>query len=86
MVEDVAERVKKQAGKQRAKPKTGKGKPVDASIKRLRTVALFSDLMKNFSPPEDINVSEWAEKYRILAAGTSAEAGPWRTSRTPYLE
>ena len=45
MVEDVAERVKKQ----RAKPKTGKEKPVDASIKRLRTVAFFSKKMKNFS-------------------------------------
>ena len=82
----MTERVKKQARKQRAKPKTGKEKHIDASIKRLRTIALFSDLMKNFSPPEDINVSEWAEKYRILAAGMSAEAGPWRTSRTPYLE
>lgn len=37
-----------------------------------------------FKPPEDITVDEWADKYRILPA-SSAEPGPWRTSRTPYL-
>lgn len=29
-------------------------------------------------------MAEWADKYRRLPA-TAAEAGPWRTSRTPYL-
>lgn len=58
----------------------------DAGIKQQRTEKLFSQIVKGFAPPEDINVSEWAEKNRILAAGTSAEAGLWRTSRTPYLE
>lgn len=36
-------------------------------------------------PPEDLTVSEWADRYRILPPGTSSEPGPWRTERTPYI-
>jgi len=36
--------------------------------------------------PEDISVSEWADRSRILNAITSAEPGRWNTSRTPYLQ
>ena len=39
----------------------------------------------NYKPPEDITVSEWATKYRVLSRENAAEAGPWRNSRTPYL-
>lgn len=42
--------------------------------------------IRNFKPPEDLTVSEWADKYRRLSPESSAEAGPWRTSRTPYLK
>lgn len=37
-------------------------------------------------PPENITVSEWAEKYRQLDAKTTARPGPWRNSSTPYLK
>lgn len=37
-------------------------------------------------PPEDLTVSGWAEKHRRLSAESSAEPGPWRTERTPYLQ
>ena len=40
----------------------------------------------HFRPPENLTVDEWADKYRWLSPETSAEAGPWRTSRTPYLK
>ena len=33
-----------------------------------------------------MNISEWADKYRILSQKASAEPGKWRTSRTPYLK
>lgn len=46
--------------------------------------AVFAKCLENFRPPENLTVDEWADKYRILPA-SSAEAGPWRTSRTPYL-
>lgn len=39
----------------------------------------------NFMPPPDITVSEWADANRRLSSENSAEAGRWRTSRTPYL-
>lgn len=36
-------------------------------------------------PPEEMKVSEWAERYRMLDSKTSAEPGPWSNERTPYL-
>ena len=47
--------------------------------------AAISQAIKGFAPPEDLSVDEWADKYRRLSPESSAEAGPWRTSRTPYL-
>lgn len=35
-------------------------------------------------PPSRLTVSEWADAERVLPE-TSAEPGPWRTNRTPYL-
>lgn len=42
-------------------------------------------LQKYLLPPEDITVSEWAEKYRMLDSKTSAQPGPWKNSTTAYL-
>ena len=36
-------------------------------------------------PEPDITVSEWADAHRVLPQKSSAEPGPWRTERTPYL-
>ena len=36
-------------------------------------------------PPAAMTVSEWADEHRILSGKGSAEKGPWRTDRTPYL-
>ena len=36
-------------------------------------------------PEEPLTVSEWADKHRRLSSKASAEPGPWRTNRTPYL-
>ena len=36
-------------------------------------------------PPERISVSEWAERYRILDAKSSAMPGSWSNTITPYL-
>ena len=43
------------------------------------------DAIKLLAPPEELKVSEWAEKYRMLDSMTSAEPGPWSNGRTPYL-
>ena len=37
-------------------------------------------------PPPQLTVSEWAERHRMLGSRASAEPGPWRTNRTPYLK
>lgn len=59
--------------------KTGKGR-------RLQGVErTFQRAFANYRPPEDLTVSQWAEKYRVLSRESSAEAGPWRNARTPYL-
>lgn len=42
--------------------------------------------VSNFMPPEQLTVTEWADKYRRLSPEVSAEAGRWRTARTPYLQ
>ena len=37
-------------------------------------------------PEAELTVSQWADRYRMLSSKASAEPGPWRTSRTPYLQ
>lgn len=46
---------------------------------------LVARMMAGLNPPDDLTVSEWAEKYRRLSSESSAEPGAWRNSRTPYL-
>ena len=36
-------------------------------------------------PDPLLTISQWADKYRTLSQRASAEPGPWRTDRTPYL-
>jgi phage terminase large subunit GpA-like protein len=36
-------------------------------------------------PRRRLRVSEWADAHRKLSPKASAEPGPWRTTRTPYL-
>lgn len=38
-----------------------------------------------FKPDPRLTVTEWSDTYRILTSEASAEAGRWRTDRTPYL-
>jgi len=36
-------------------------------------------------PDPLLTISAWADRYRTLSQRASAEPGPWRTERTPYL-
>lgn len=45
----------------------------------------IAEALEILKPPENITVSEYADKYRILGS-KNAEPGKWNTSRTPYLE
>ena len=56
------------------------------AVNRLRAVdRTATSAFRNFRPPEDLSVSRWAAKYRVLSRESSAEAGPWRNERTPYM-
>ena len=37
-------------------------------------------------PEPLLKVSEWADEHRMLSQKSAAEAGRWKTSRTPYLK
>ena len=52
----------------------------------MRRVRWFASELAAWKPPEKLTVSAWADRYRILDPLTSAEPGPWRTDRTPYLK
>ena len=36
-------------------------------------------------PADPMTVAQWADRHRVLSTKGSAEPGPWRTDRTPYL-
>lgn len=42
-------------------------------------------LLQYLNPEKDSTVSAWADEKRILTSRATAEVGPYRTSRTPYL-
>lgn len=35
-------------------------------------------------PPPEMTLSQWADKFRRLSAGSSAEPGRWKTAKAPY--
>lgn len=41
--------------------------------------------LEGLRPEQPLTVSEWADRHRRLSSKASAEPGPWRTDRTPYL-
>lgn len=51
-----------------------------------RLNAVIARTLSGMKPPDDLSVSEWADKKRRLSPEASAETGQWRTSRTPYLK
>jgi phage terminase large subunit GpA-like protein len=51
-------------------------------------MALIDDIAQQcaevWTPPPDLTVSEWADRFRVLSSESSAEPGRWRTDRAPY--
>ena len=48
------------------------------------TVELLARIFAVLKPPPEMALSEWADRFARLPAGTSAEPGRWRTSNVPY--
>lgn len=53
--------------------------------KKLPVTQYQYDALQLMLPPEQITVSEWAGKYRMLDSKSSAIPGPWNNDITPYL-
>ena len=51
---------------------------------RDNTRELFRKIFAVLKPPPDLKLSEWADRFRRLAAGTTAEPGRWKTAKAPY--
>jgi len=49
------------------------------------TANAFVSLFRILSPPPDLKVWQWAEKYRIMSSLETSSPGPWDNKRTPYL-
>lgn len=50
-----------------------------------KTIRLFEDIALMWVPKPPLSLSQWADKHRVLAPESSAEPGPWRTDRVPYM-
>ena len=48
------------------------------------TVEWFPGELQAWAPPEDISVSEWSERYRMLPVKLSPEPGRWSNEKAPY--
>lgn len=46
---------------------------------------VVSQFLSGFLPPPDMDIAEWAEKYRVLPKSSASEHGQWHNDRTPYL-
>lgn len=57
---------------------------ISQGIKKFRPWAQ-GILNRGLQIPREITVDQWADRNRRLDPLTSAEPGPWSTSRTPYL-
>lgn len=55
------------------------------SRSKLKTAHLFQRVIKNtLMRPEELTVSKWAEKYRVLSEASNI-SGKWSNAITPYL-
>ena len=53
--------------------------------RKIKVTSYQYDALQFLKPPEQLTVSEWAEKYRMLDNKSSAMPGPWSNEVTPYL-
>ncbi len=47
--------------------------------------AFLRSIADGLTPDPAMTVAKWADRYRILSGRAAAEAGKYRTSRTPYM-
>lgn len=55
------------------------------TAQRAALALVLTAVARAVRPKADLTVSDWADRNRILSTLGSAEPGPWKTSRTPFL-
>lgn len=48
------------------------------------TMEMLARCVAVLKPPPELTLSQWADKYRMLSAESSAEPGRWHTEKAPY--
>ena len=48
------------------------------------TLEMLARCLKALDPPPELTLSQWADRYRMLSAESSAEPGRWHTDKAPY--
>ena len=54
-------------------------------IRKYAVTQYQKEALASLQPPEDLTVSQWAERDRILDTKSASTPGPWRNDKTPYL-
>lgn len=57
----------------------------DFKVGKYSAPSYIVEALSALKPPDDLTVSEWSEKYRLLDSKSSAMPGLWRNQITPYL-
>lgn len=60
-------------------------KPRKFTVRKYSAPAYIVEALETLRPPEDITVSQWAERDRVLDEKSSRMPGNWKNSVTPYL-
>ncbi len=45
---------------------------------------IYRRIFSKLKPPPEMKMSDWADQYRRLSQGASAEPGRWRTEKVPH--
>lgn len=45
---------------------------------------MLARCVATLKPPPELTLSQWADRYRMLSAESSAEPGRWHTDKAPY--
>ena len=48
--------------------------------------AAISRALSTFTPPENLTVSGWADKYRLMSSEETSRPGNWDTAAVPYMK
>ena len=48
------------------------------------TMEMLARCVATLKPPPELTLSQWADRYRMLSAESSAEPGRWHTDKAPH--